>query len=538
MKREEFIQQLVLKLVSKKFQNTDELIESATEIADKVFNQDKDIIYKYPISHVPTIVNEEYDKNTGFHNISLAHLNNIQIEDIENIFNSWIGECEEEHNAEKSDKCANTTVQQHTQDRLEYNATGIGKLYSQSQSVTVGCWYIYNNFTCKLNKKIPLSGFKYQLEFESVDGLSFTIDSNEVSKLHKWTLADACDGDFLHYDNTLTSGVMVYKEKDSNDYILNKYCSLNSHGFEYGSYIILNEGYVCPATYTEHNKLVQAMTDNDFEWNSQNHTLETNSLSVGDWVCNDCGSTLYITGIDSNGYDVYICTNNSKWYMGTDKMKSSYHKWTLSDAKKGDILTDGLNNIFIFNEITKNGAIRTFCSTHYKEFIPEATEIASKHIKPAMNQMQELFFSLMDESGYSWDNKNNKLSKIKIEDDVYVPFEIAKMLSKYDFFKNACNNMYYETNEPYACSKHINVNEDFMNTHIPCPTLDKVLLWFRKQLKKLIIVEYDKGYLLKYKWVCVSLEYNSRVSDGNRYSSFETACNCAIKYTLENLIEE
>lgn len=107
-----------------------------------------------------------------------------------------------------------------------------------------------------------------------------------------------------------------------------------------------------------------------------------------------------------------------------------------------------------------------------------------------------------------------------IED--YVNFETAKLL-KEKGFDEIC--MYV-----YRC----NGSEDIQK-----PTLQMVMKWLRNKHKMFVLIEYstfDFDANRPFLWSIREMKIDGGLICGSYYSSYEKACEAAIKYALENLI--
>ena len=99
----------------------------------------------------------------------------------------------------------------------------------------------------------------------------------------------------------------------------------------------------------------------------------------------------------------------------------NWHKWTIQDAKDGDVLR--IRNLtFIFQEITNNNvchkdAVVAYCSYEDNDdgfgvCGPDCiTDL--EIITPATKEQRELLFQKMNEAGYEWGAEKKELKKIK-----------------------------------------------------------------------------------------------------------------------------
>ena len=95
-------------------------------------------------------------------------------------------------------------------------------------------------------------------------------DNTEGVRL--WTIQDAKDGDVLYMDNGLSTCTFIYET--INNSIIQKYASYNKFGFEGRHYLILNDGYVCPATKEQCDLLFSKMKEAGYEWSAEKKELK------------------------------------------------------------------------------------------------------------------------------------------------------------------------------------------------------------------------------------------------------------------------
>lgn len=124
----------------------------------------------------------------------------------------------------------------------------------------------------------------------------------------------------------------------------------------------------------------------------------------------------------------------------------------------------------------------------------------------------------------------------------YVSFEIAKLLKEKGF--EECPLYRYDD-----CGQ-LWVQGGYNKTikwHFPAPTLQMTLKWLRKNNFHIIVdieVDYDedeRGMKWYHKptwdWIVYRIDDRKQMSDnGDLYSTYEEACEAAIKYCLENLL--
>lgn len=109
---------------------------------------------------------------------------------------------------------------------------------------------------------------------EGIDGGESRPTIEWVNKtFHLWDITkDAKDGDVLFMDNLASNCIFIYKS--SNNGIINKYASYSKFGFECEHYLVLNDGYVIPATKEQCDTLERVMTNDGYRWNKEELKLE------------------------------------------------------------------------------------------------------------------------------------------------------------------------------------------------------------------------------------------------------------------------
>lgn len=130
----------------------------------------------------------------------------------------------------------------------------------------------------------------------------------------------------------------------------------------------------------------------------------------------------------------------------------------------------------------------------------------------------------------------------------YVNFEIAKLLKEKKF--QALCKQCYDTNGTISC-KWIDPDIPFNYFNVPyylCPTCEQVLIFFIREYKLFISIDYDYyedeaegkfcfGYTIN-KMELLDDEYKEVIREvgKNLYPTYEEAMEAAIKHVLENLI--
>ena len=118
----------------------------------------------------------------------------------------------------------------------------------------------------------------------------------------------------------------------------------------------------------------------------------------------------------------------------------------------------------------------------------------------------------------------------------YVSFEIAKLL-KEKGFDEACYKRYVPTHKGYILTDdagHSNFGLSYDN--YSAPTLQMTMKWLREVHK--ISVEVCSSINTSQLWMAGVWELTTKnhLWTTNPYTTYEEACEAAIKYCLENLI--
>jgi hypothetical protein len=142
---------------------------------------------------------------------------------------------------------------------------------------------------------------------------------------------------------------------------------------------------------------------------------------------------------DTWNYDDFV--NNSEAYFGDHYADvpdaENWHKWTIKDAKVGDVLASAAY-IAIFKEIDdKNFYCFSSCSLINNNFYANDKEpFNSACFAPATKEQRDTLFAKMKEAGYEWNIENKELKKIEqkpawSEEDERKLLEIKCLIGNY-----------------------------------------------------------------------------------------------------------
>ena len=131
-----------------------------------------------------------------------------------------------------------------------------------------------------------------------------------------------------------------------------------------------------------------------------------------DWVVSPNGVYWHIDKISNNRYEVTSNTGeNSNWPLDTN----IYHRFTIQDAKAGDVLSYGDGQwIFIYKERKNEPLIKYYALASEKGLAinDAAFTVLSSCIVPATKEQRDTLERAMKEAGYEWSDKDRKLIKI------------------------------------------------------------------------------------------------------------------------------
>lgn len=134
-----------------------------------------------------------------------------------------------------------------------------------------GDWVVCNNGPHHIFQVIERSW--PNAKYRNINGIEILLNVFTLDKqYHLWTIQDAKDGDVLYMDNGLSTCTFIYKSIDN--VIIQKYASYNKFGFEGTTYLVLNDGYVCPATKEQRDLLFQKMKEAGYEWDAEKKELK------------------------------------------------------------------------------------------------------------------------------------------------------------------------------------------------------------------------------------------------------------------------
>lgn len=145
--------------------------------------------------------------------------------------------------------------------------------------------------------------------------------------------------------------------------------------------------------------------------------VDTN-FKVGKWyVDKQDGTILQITKVLRSTYK-YITNTGEEHYCAHCCLEQDMHLWTIQDAKKGDVLSDG-TTIFIFKDLLSDGSVMSYCdydtdSGESDAFCPLSMNLMCSKITPATKGQRGTLEKAMADAGYTFDFENKLLKKIVV----------------------------------------------------------------------------------------------------------------------------
>lgn len=141
-------------------------------------------------------------------------------------------------------------------------------------------------------------------------------------------------------------------------------------------------------------------------------------FKVGDWIINDQGSAFQIAYIDEENsryvFEIGGYTKEEMNYESIAFANNHYRKWTIDDAKDGDVLVSRDNQPFIYN-----GKYDTFCVGAYcgMNCTGNSFLLAQKKchwtgregVKPSSKKQRKMLFQKMREEGCLWNEKEKRI---------------------------------------------------------------------------------------------------------------------------------
>ena len=129
-------------------------------------------------------------------------------------------------------------------------------------------------------------------------------------------------------------------------------------------------------------------------------------FNLYDWVVTDKGDTVQIGAVNDGHYTLFNGMDFNMSYA--DKC---WHKWTIKDAKDGDVLYSHEHNLLWIYKDKDTYHVAT--NLNYTHNISIGGDIAiPSDVCPATKEQRDLLFQKMKEEGYEWNKDKKKLIKL------------------------------------------------------------------------------------------------------------------------------
>lgn len=139
----------------------------------------------------------------------------------------------------------------------------------------------------------------------------------------------------------------------------------------------------------------------------------------GDYIVGEVGFVYKIIKIDDMYHTIQI-SSNYRQRLTIEDVESNFHKWTIKDAKPGDILIDIQSETpFIFKDCSDEEHPNypvAYCGIDVSNIfkIPEGNHWwTNNSIRPATYTEEKLFYNILEEEGYKWNSNTLTLSKVE-----------------------------------------------------------------------------------------------------------------------------
>ena len=149
-------------------------------------------------------------------------------------------------------------------------------------------------------------------------------------------------------------------------------------------------------------------------------------FKVGDWITSSVLGTARIMGVnDSNEYQLED-TDGKQKFSNIDYVNHAYDKWTIQDAKDGDVLAMGWledknlwEKIIIFKKYHGQGVegygntFKNWKLAFTDEEVPYYSKTWTCNLHPATKEQRDLLFQKIKEAGgYKWNTETKTLEKL------------------------------------------------------------------------------------------------------------------------------
>lgn len=244
-------------------------------------------------------------------------------------------------------------------------------------------------------------------------------------------------------------------------------------------------------------------------------------FKVGDWIINNQGSAFQIAYIDTENsryvFEIGGYTKEEMNYESIAFANNHYRKWTIDDAKDGDVLAGSKNDVILMFRGIGNtewdDVIDYHCyyDCYRKDFIVQEDvkywgNIENNQLKPATKEQRDLLFSKMKEAGYEWNAEKKELKKIVAPQP---KFKVG------DWIVDNCNNVWQvvEVSNNFYRLKNINESESLPKIKWVNETFH---LWSVKDAKDGDVIAFSNDTIVMFKNLYNSTTFHSycHIEDG------------------------
>lgn len=145
------------------------------------------------------------------------------------------------------------------------------------------------------------------------------------------------------------------------------------------------------------------------------YNKNTNKFSVGDCIIDECGEIYLINKVLDATYEL-LDVDGDDYHIARDLIDKTYKKWTIMDAKPGDILVTDFY-IFKFKNINEHGGV------HY---------YFARETKPDDFDFENEDFHIAPENATVGNVNDTIYRPAKIEEILYLNKGVAKSKKKYE----------------------------------------------------------------------------------------------------------
>ena len=163
--------------------------------------------------------------------------------------------------------------------------------------------------------------------------------------------------------------------------------------------------------------LVKSALEAIHEEKTDNSNKVELDFKIGDWIVeNGVDRTpIQITAFEwDNGVITKVEFNNdAEMYI---ELLKYYHKWTIQEARDGDVLVSKYDKPFIYNGKYISDSVGAHCGIDiYDRFIISTTDYdwTDYDVKPATKEQSDLLFQEMKDAGWEWDAEKKKLKRMQ-----------------------------------------------------------------------------------------------------------------------------